>query len=154
MERLDRELRSELGRLGAPDGGDLAAIVSAWPELVGPTIARNAWPLRIGRDGTLHVATASATWAFELGRLGPELELRLRERLRAGAPAALRFAPGPLPEPPAAKPTGRSTTAEVTPADRAEAAAFTAEIGDEELRELLSRAAAASLARARSGRRF
>jgi hypothetical protein len=154
MERLDRELRSELGRLGAPDGGDLAAIVAAWPELVGPTIARNAWPLRIGRDGTLHVATASATWAFELGRLASELETRLRGRLRGAAPAALRFAPGPLPEPPAANSRGRPATAEITPADRAEAASFTAEVGDEELRELLSRAVAAALARARSDRRF
>ena len=35
-------------------------------------IARNAWPLRIGRDGTLHVAAASATWAFELDRMSAD----------------------------------------------------------------------------------
>ena len=29
-------------------------------EAVGDPIARNAWPARLGRDGTLHVATASA----------------------------------------------------------------------------------------------
>ena len=29
-------------------------------------IAANAWPARIARDGTLHVATSSSAWAFEL----------------------------------------------------------------------------------------
>ena len=154
MERLGRDVRAELGRLGSPAGGDLAAIVAAWPELVGETVARNAWPLRTGRDGTLHVATASATWAFELGRLAPELERGLRERLGGAAPPALRFAPGPLPEPGDPAPERRPHAVEPAPSERAEAATLTAEMADEELRELLSRAAAASLARTRSGRRF
>jgi hypothetical protein len=38
--------------------------------------------------------------------------------------------------------------------ERAEAAALTAAIADDELRELVARAAAASLARARADRRF
>jgi hypothetical protein len=154
MERLDRELRTELGRLGAPDGGDITAIVAAWPEVVGETVARNAWPLRTGRDGTLHVAAASATWAFELGRLAPELERRLRERLGGAAPASLRFAPGPLPEPGEVAPGRRSDSVVPAARERAEAAALTADIADDELRELVARAAAASLARARADRRF
>ena len=154
MERLDRELRDELRRVGAPAGGDLSEIVSTWPELVGETVARNAWPLRIGRDGTLHVAASSATWAFELGRLAPELERALHERLGDAAPAALRFAPGPLPEPGETPPEGRPQPVVPAENERVEAAALTAEMTDEGLRALLARAAAASLARARSGRRF
>ena len=154
MDRLERDLRRELGRLGSPDAGDIAAIVEAWPELVGDTVARNAWPLRLGRDGALRVATTSSTWAFELGRLAPELEERLRARLGAAAPASLRFAPGPVPEPATAPAQQRPRPLEPSAEDRDEAAALTSRIDDENLRKLLARAAAASLARARSGRSF
>ena len=97
MERLDAEVRRELGRFG-PIEGDTAAIVRAWPHAVGATVARNAWPARIARDGTLLVHTASSTWAFELGRLAETILSQLREQLGAGTPRALKFAAGPLPE--------------------------------------------------------
>ena len=154
MDRLERDLRRELGRLGAPGGGDLAAIVDAWPSLAGETVARNAWPLRLSRDNTLHVATSSSTWAFELGRLGAELLQRLEERLGEAAPAALRFAPGPLPEPATAAPERRPRPVAASEEERVEAASLTACLDDENVRKLLARAAAASLARARSGRDF
>ena len=76
MERLDRELRRELGRFG-PAEGDMVAIVRAWPDAVGETVARNAWPARLARDGTLHVHTVSSTWAFELGTLAATMLERL-----------------------------------------------------------------------------
>ena len=53
MDRLDRQVRRELGRFG-PMGGDMAAIVRAWPAAVGETVARNA-----GRRASL--ATARCT---------------------------------------------------------------------------------------------
>ena len=148
MERLDAEVRRELGRLG-PIDGDTAAIARAWPLAVGETVSRNAWPARLLKDGTLLVTTASSTWAFELGRLAETILVQLRAELGTTAPRALKFAPGPLPEAraqPSASPTqgGREPTA----ADRAAAAEITAEIEGEELRGLVARAAAASLWRA------
>jgi hypothetical protein len=125
----------------------MADIVEAWPAAVGEGIARNAWPARVARDGTLYVATSSSAWAFELAHLAPELLHRLAEVLGESAPKGLKFAPGPLPEPAA---EGRSeaprAVREPTPAERAAASEIAAEIDDEELREVVARAAAASLA--------
>jgi hypothetical protein len=154
MKRLGDEVRRSLGAAGVPDAGVLADVVRTWPEVAGGTIARFAWPSRIGRDGTLHVATASSTWAFELTRLAPEIREKLVAALGAEAPTSLRFAPGPLPEPGPATDAegGVSETPRPRPEDEREAAALTAAIDDEELREIVRRAAAASLAGRRSGR--
>jgi len=154
MERLDRSLGAELGRLGPSEGADLAAIVAAWPEAVGPENARRAWPARLARDGTLHVHTADAVWAHQLTMLGPQVLAALCERTPEGAPAAIRFAAGPLPAPPDLERTQRATPAEPSPQDVEQAAALTSSLADDELRDLVARAAAASLARARSDRRF
>ena len=154
IERVDAEVRRELSRFG-PVEGDTATIVRAWPRAVGETIARNAWPARVARDGTLHVATVSSTWAFELGRLAPTILEQLRAEVGSAAPPALKFAPGPVPEPDGEAAAKRSfAPPEPAAEDRAEAAALAAAIEDPELRELVSRAAAASLARARSDRHF
>jgi hypothetical protein len=147
MDRLDRQVRRELGRFGPVDG-DMVAIVRAWPGAVGDTVARNAWPARLARDGTLHVNTASSTWAFELGRLAPTILEQLRAELGETTPPTLKFIPGPLPEPhvdPSRAPRARAP--EVAPEHRAQAAEIAAGIDDEELREYVARAAAASLAR-------
>ena len=154
MERLGSDLRSELGRLGSPGGADITAVVDAWPTLVGEQNARRSWPARIGRDGTLLVHAADSVWAHQLGLLAPDILTLLRERLGAAAPASLRFAPGPLPAPAEVDPKRRPRPLEPGPEDRSEAAALTAAIADDELRELVARAAAASLAKARSDRRF
>ena len=148
IERLDAEVRRELGRFG-PIEGDTAAIVRAWPEAVGETVARNAWPARLSRDGTLLVNTTSATWAFELGRLVDTILSQLGTALGPGAPRALKFVPGPLPETPPGAAEGRAPAAvESTAEQRAEAAGLAAGIEDEQLRNAVARAAAASLARA------
>lgn len=154
MERLGHDIRRELGRFGPVDA-DLVEIVRAWPEAVGETVARNAWPARLARDGTLHVNASSSTWAFELGRLAEAILEGLRARIGEAAPPALKVAPGPVPEPasPASEERG-ATAPSVDAEDRLEGAALAAGIEDEELRELVARAAAASLAKARSSRRF
>ena len=154
MERLARSLGVELGRLGPADGADLAAIVAAWPDAVGAENARRAWPARIGRDGTLHVHTADAVWAHQLTMLGPQILSSLHERVAGSAPTAIRFAAGPLPAPTDLEQTQRPRPAEPTARDVAEAAELTTSLADGELRDLVARAAAASLAKARSGRRF
>lgn len=157
MERIGREVERELGRRGDGETAAISRIVTAWPQAVGEAVARNAWPLRVGRDGTLHVATTSSTWAFELDRLALEITERLSALLGDEAPAGLRFRPGPVPEPdraPAARgdvPRPAPTTSPEVAAEAAEAASA---IADPELRELVERAARASLAAARSGRPF
>ena len=148
IERLDAEVRRELGRFG-PIEGDTAAIVRVWPRAVGETVARNAWPARIARDGTLLVHTTSSTWAFELGRLGETILSQLRDELGKGAPRALKFAAGPLPEARGeAFDERRPAAPSSTPEQRAEAAEIASGIDDPELRELVARAAAASLSKA------
>lgn len=158
MDRIGREVERVLARGGSRDALPLAAITSAWPQAVGEAVARQAWPLRIGRDGTLHVATTSATWAFELDRMAAEILERLASQLEGGqAPAKLRFAVGPVPE--SGTPTEdalalSSQTPIPTPEEVVTAAAAAAVIDDPDLRELVARAASASLAKARSGRHF
>jgi len=150
MERVDAEVRRELSRFG-PVEGDTATIARAWPRAVGETIARNAWPARVARDGTLHVATVSSTWAFELGRLSDSILEQLRTELGTTSPRALSFAPGPVPDPPADRAAGSAAAVRSTPEEVAAAAGIAAGIEDEELRRLVARAAAASLAKGRPG---
>jgi predicted nucleic acid-binding Zn ribbon protein len=157
MERIEKSVEHVLSRTGGGTALALAEITAAWPEVVGKAVSREAWPLRVARDGTLHVATSSSTWAFELDRLSPEIGERLRARMGPTAPAKFRFRVGPVPEHGrlSEDETSASRAApQVTPQVDSEAAAVAAEIDDPELRGLVSRAARASLARARSGRRF
>ena len=156
MERIGREVERELARGGSREAIPLAAVTAAWPEVVGDVVARQAWPLRLSRDRTLHVATSSATWANELGFLADEILERLRARLGSDAPAGIRWATGPIPEVAAPLDSGAvdEMTAEAPPEIVAEAAAAASAISDPELRETVARAARASLLRARSGRQF
>ena len=124
----------------------MSETVEAWPAAVGPEIARNAWPARFQRDGTLIVHTKDAIWGFELGHRAAEITARL-----PGSPA-LKFVPGPLPEPAAAEPEREPPAA--TLEERRQAAEWASSIEDEELREAVKRAAAASLAARRDDRDF
>jgi hypothetical protein len=153
LERLGEETRRELARFESAPG--LVELVDAWPRAVGAEIARNAWPARLARDGTLHVSTSSSTWAFELTQLETEMQDRLRATLGESVPKQLRFAPGPLPSP-AAEPSDRKSREPLVASAKArsQAASLAAEIEDEELRDAVARAAAASLERAASDRSF
>jgi hypothetical protein len=144
MDRIRDAVRSELGRFGPAAG--MSEVVAAWPEAVGEGIARNAWPARVARDGTLHVNALDSVWAFELQQRAAEIAERL------GVPA-VRFAPGPVPEPESeAASAAAQQRVEPTERDRLKGEALAAPIEDPELREAVARAAAASLARAASGR--
>jgi Dna[CI] antecedent, DciA len=157
MEKIEKSVEHVLSRSGGGTALALAEITAAWPEAVGEAVSREAWPLRVARDGTLHVATSSSTWAFELDRLSPEIKERLLARLGPAAPAKLRFRVGPVPEhgePSEGDAGTRGDALHVTPEVDSEAAALASGIADRELRELVARAARASLARARSGRHF
>jgi len=157
MERIGGEIDRELARSGSRDAIPLAAITAAWSDAVGAAVARQAWPLRLGRDGTLHVAVASSTWAQELDLLQDAILDGLRVRLGDATPPAVRFAVGPIPEPPRAiedAATHNDPPIAVPPEIESEAAAAASEIDDPELRELVARAARASLVKARSDREF
>ena len=145
MEPLGPEVTRELARFG-PQAG-LGEVVAAWPATVGEAIARNAWPARFSRDGTLHVATADAIWAFELGHRAAEIARRLGVK-------AIRFTPGKVADALPVQATNAAVATRVPPtaAERREAAEIAAPIEDDELRELVARAAAASLSNRRDDR--
>lgn len=154
MERLGEEAARLLAAAAGPGGGDLSAVTAAWPACVGDAIAKAAWPLRLSRDGTLHVATVSSAWAFELDRLGGQVVERLGAALGDAAPARVKFSPGPVPERPA--PVSEPPVAAHPPSaeSRAEGERIAAVIADPDLRRAVARAAAASLESRRSDRRF
>jgi hypothetical protein len=158
MERIGNEVERTLAGTGSRDAIPLAAVTAAWPDAVGDAVARKAWPLRLSRDGTLHVAAASSTWAHELDLLQDEILVALRARLGDVSPSKLRFAVGPIPEPASAAseaaPVPAHAPPEVPPEVAREASSAASVIDDPELRELVSRAARASLFKARSGRHF
>ena len=122
----------------------MAELVERWPQVVGEAIARNAWPARIARDGTVHVNTADSVWSFELGQRAAEIAGKL-------GVSKVRFAPGPLPEPdvePVQSPV------EVSPEDDERARAIASSIADENLRESVQKAVSLGLARERGNRRI
>ena len=119
----------------------MVELVERWPEVVGDAIARNAWPARIARDGTVHINTADSVWAFELGQKAAEIAGKLGVE-------KLRFAAGPLPE--ADEEAAVSTPVETTPEDEERARAIASSISDQNLRESVQKAVSLSLARGRS----
>jgi hypothetical protein len=144
MKRLGDQVKRELGRFGPAAG--LSELVAAWSESVGETIARNAWPARIARDGTLHVNTLDSIWAFELTSRAGDIASRVGvERIR--------FAPGRLPEAPSEAPEqGLERRSESSEEARIRGDQLAAGIEDENLRKIVARAAAASLSRAADSR--
>src|SRR3569833_1744068 len=75
LEPLGDSLRKALGSLG-PNSA-MSETVAAWPAAVGDEIARNAWPARYQRDGTLIVHAKDAIRTFELGHRASEITSRL-----------------------------------------------------------------------------
>lgn len=141
MERVGDTVGRELGRFGPAVG--MAPLVEGWPAAVGPEIARNAWPARLARDGTLHVHTTDSIWAFELQSRAEEI----RRRLGEDAPPRLAFAPGPLPEPllETVEATARAAVSP-RPEDLAKADSLVRGIRDEELRKVVAKTIALSFA--------
>jgi hypothetical protein len=149
MDHLGNAVGRELGRFGPAAG--MAPVVEAWPAAVGVAIARNAWPARLARDGTLHVHTKDSIWAFELKSRAEEIRSRLGEH----APPRLAFASGPIPEPvETAREDVSSSPLEPTPEHVAEADSLARVIRDEDLRKVVAKAAALSLASASNDRSF
>ena len=136
LDRLSDAVRGELARFG-PQAAS-ASSSTRWPAAVGEAIARNAWPSRIARDGTLHVNTADSVWAFELAPAGARD--RGSARGRSGTVRARARLPGA--RTPARRRPGspRRSRCARRPGSRPA-------IEDENLRESIERAASLSLAR-------
>jgi hypothetical protein len=147
LEPLGDDIRRELGRFG-PQGA-IGETVAAWPAAVGAEIARSAWPARFQRDGTLVVHTRDSVWAFELTQRAAEIHERLR------GVSALKFVPGPLPEPSAEEvATPATAPAVASPDERRRAREIAAGIADEDLRKIVTKAVEMSLANAANDRPF
>jgi hypothetical protein len=147
---VGEEVQSQLRRFGPQ--GEIGELVEAWSRIVGDAIAHNAWPARLSRDRVLHVFASSSVWAFELTQLAPELQRRLRQALGDLAPVRLKFAVGPVPQTPVESKEETATAPTPSLEARAKGKQLAAAIEDEELRNLVARAAAASLSDAESDR--
>ena len=134
MDRLGSEIRRTFASLGPQ--AELGAILERWEQAVGELIARNAWPSRISRDGTLQGATADSMWAFELGQQAATIAAALGVE-------KLAFAPGPLPDRSVAPPLEFAPPP--SPELVEEARVLTSSIEDEALRESVQRAVLSSL---------
>jgi hypothetical protein len=124
-------------------GGALVPVLRAWPEAVGPEIARHARPARRTRDGDLVVHCSDAAWAQTLTLMAGELIARLAAALGGDAPRALRFRVGTV-----APPSEGERPAAPPPPEALEAAGdLTATIADDRLRAAAQRVIARALAR-------
>ena len=62
--------------LGVPAPSVLGTLFSHWEEIVGPTIATEAWPVSV-REGVLRIGVEHPGWATQLRFLGPDVVRRV-----------------------------------------------------------------------------
>jgi hypothetical protein len=147
LEPLGDDIRRELGRFG-PQGA-IGETVAAWPAAVGAEIARCAWPARFQRDGTLIVHARDSVWAFELTHRAGEIAERLK------GVSAIKFVPGPLPEAAVDEVVTPATAPAVaSPEQRRRAEEIASEIGNEDLRKIVTKTIERALANAPNDRSF
>ena len=92
MERIGGDVRRELSRFGSAT--QLGDLVARWPSAVGESIARNAWPARIQRDGTLDRPRLVVGVGVRARRSSKSRRARVP---RGPCAARIRFVPGPAP---------------------------------------------------------
>jgi hypothetical protein len=147
LEPLGDDIRRELGRFG-PQGA-IGEMVAAWPDAVGVEIARNAWPARFQRDGTLIVHARDSVWAFELTQRAAEIQERL------DGVSGLKFVAGPVPEASVEEVSTPATAPAVaSPEQRRQAEEIASEITDESLRKIVTNTIERALANAPNDRSF
>ncbi len=95
---LGEALDAWIARSGLRKRLDLAEVVEAWPELVGPQIAQATRALAVTPDGTLLVRVATNGWATELGLMTPRILARINGS-RQGRVQHVRWMVGPLDRP-------------------------------------------------------
>jgi len=82
----------------AAPAGLLARVQARWPDVAGPALAEEAFPVS-AHAGTLTLNCRSAVWAQELELLAPDLLERLNAALASEGVApltTLRFRVGPV----------------------------------------------------------
>jgi len=134
-------------RAGPSAAGDMAALRAAWPQAAGAQGARRSIPVRQSRAGVLTVACESAVWAQELNAARDAIQARLAARVPDVPVSGIRFVVGDHALP--AEVAAARSPARPTPDERASAQAAVEGVSDPELRALLARAAAGTMAVAR-----
>ena len=76
---------------GVADRIGQAAVVAAWPALVGERIAGAAVPEAVAADGTLFVRVKSGAWRQELSLMTPEVLALLNAGRSAGRIKRIRW---------------------------------------------------------------
>lgn len=84
-------LRAYLGRAGVGRRIEQAAVVAAWPQLVGPQIAAVTRAESVTPDGTLFVRVATSPWMNELQLLTPDIMARVNAGRGAGRIRTIRW---------------------------------------------------------------
>jgi len=79
---------------GLADRLGQAAVVAAWPELVGERIAGAAVPESVAADGTLFVRVKSSAWRQELSLMTPEVLSLLNDGRATGRIKRIRWLVG------------------------------------------------------------
>jgi len=129
---------------GRPGDRPLLQTFGFWDRTVPPRIAQHARPVAL-RRGTLVIHTRTTVWAQELSF--HEADLLASIRSRVPSVQRLRIQVGPMPPPP--KPP-KPPAPKVTPIEVArlpgEIARELARVGDDRLRDTLTRAVCTSLA--------
>lgn len=92
---LGEALEGWIAKHGLRKRLDLAQVVEAWPDLVGPQIAAATRALAVTPDGTLLVRVATNAWATELGLMTPRILTRVNGS-KQGRVAHVRWLVGPL----------------------------------------------------------
>jgi predicted nucleic acid-binding Zn ribbon protein len=94
-----RDAIASIGReLGIPDPGSVAALTSAWPEIVGDAVAKHA-QVRSIRDGVCTIVVDAPAWATQLRYVESQVVARAVECCGPGVVTALRVVVGGREEP-------------------------------------------------------
>ncbi|MBI2709828.1 MAG: DUF721 domain-containing protein [Actinobacteria bacterium] len=83
VHRVGEALDQVLASLGAPPADSFSAVVSAWPDLVGPEAAQALEPIAIEQRRLL-VRTAEPAWASQVRWLAPAILAAAAARLGEG----------------------------------------------------------------------
>jgi predicted nucleic acid-binding Zn ribbon protein len=90
---LAEALQAYLKRAGLVRRIGQAGVLEAWPELVGPQIARVTTPESVTQDGLLRVKVQTAAWAAELSLMTPQILARVNAG-RTGRIKGIRWIAG------------------------------------------------------------
>lgn len=92
--RVAEVLEGYLRSAGLAQRVGLASVVGAWPDLVGPRIARAAVAESVTADGTLFVRVPSSAWRQELSLMAPEILDLVNRGRKDGRIARIRWLVG------------------------------------------------------------